>query len=807
MDFTIEKDLYRDNYIPEETEVYYVIAGRLKTRRGSRPISLGPEGVVLLNSGSEGFISCEKGTLLGKAVFSDRDIVRVSDNENFLFDCCSQDDMDHSYEALRGIFRELTVQSLKKETFGDCMKRSLLYRLLYRLMKDFYVPFPDYDRGSGDDRRLSYILRYVHRNYSRDIRLFELAGQMYLSPSSVSRFFKKHTGLYFADYLKQLRVKKAAERMLKTGDSITRIALDCGFASPSAFNHCFRELYGMAPGTWRQEKSRELPCDDAKDGAAHDKKEGAQAGKEAEQAQEAVLKDLYDRLCASGGSLKKERILVDIAGTRPVPVKKLCNEILNIGAINNLTRVDIQQHTLVLKERLGIRYVRLWNIFSGKLELTDGVHTGVYNYDQLDGVLDFLVSHDLIPFLELGKRETVAMEKVRTMVYRTQDYIDFASREVWEAMVTDFFDHVIRRYGGAQVACWRFEAARSAIDTVECRCYEDPAYDYFNVYRHIWKTAKARLPQAVVGGPMGICRYDTRFLGDFLKRCREEGCLPDFVSWALFSYEQDSRGHMIRRSMSPPGVCEADTAKEIRAVMGRYLPGDRPLYITEWNFSLSSRNYLNDSCYRAVYLAWVAAALSGLADVLAVWVASDWISSYYDTISIANGGNGILTKNRIPKPVCHAMEFFRRMGNQQLYSGEHGTVTLGDNGDLYILCHSFVTERYRTETEEETENAQTILRAFRDGPVREIGILLSGLDSGSPYMVKTRRFNETEGSLLGLWERFGYENHLSAEDIDYIRESCRPALSIARQKAKDGRLELKLELKPFEMALVHVFPV
>ena len=72
--------------------------------------------------------------------------------------------------------------------------------------------------------------------------------------------------------------------MLKTGDSITRIALDCGFASPSAFNHCFRELYGMAPGTWRQEKSRELPCDDAKDGAAHDKKEGAQAGKEAEQA-------------------------------------------------------------------------------------------------------------------------------------------------------------------------------------------------------------------------------------------------------------------------------------------------------------------------------------------------------------------------------------------------------------------------------------------------------------------------------------------------------------------------------------------
>ena len=37
MDFTIEKDLYRDNYIPEETEVYYVIAGRLKTRREAVP--------------------------------------------------------------------------------------------------------------------------------------------------------------------------------------------------------------------------------------------------------------------------------------------------------------------------------------------------------------------------------------------------------------------------------------------------------------------------------------------------------------------------------------------------------------------------------------------------------------------------------------------------------------------------------------------------------------------------------------------------------------------------------------------------
>ena len=125
------------------------------------------------------------------------------------------------------------------------------------------------------------------------------------------------------------------------------------------------------------------------------------------------------------------------------------------------------------------------------------------------------------------------------------------------------------------------------------------------------------------------------------------------------------------------------------------------MYITEWNFSLSSRNYLNDSCYRAVYLAWVAAALSGLADVLAVWVASDWISSYYDTISIANGGNGILTKNRIPKRYATPWNFSDAWEISSFTAANTERLHWATTAICIFFAIAFVTERYRTETEEE----------------------------------------------------------------------------------------------------------
>lgn len=790
MDFQLEKGILEQMHTQKETEVTFIVRGEAKAWTSGKCYELGANAVILFNSGTLHRLCCQENTVVGRALFLDCEIASMVKNENLLFYCNSIEAPNYACQRLTDIFRALIDYEVLKKQRSECMKYSLLYQMLDCLIENFSkAAGPGELPKMSDDERMQLILRYVERNFGENIQLSDLAERLFVSTSTVSRFFKKQTGSYFKEYLKKVRLRYALERLENTDESMTKIAMDCGFANPSVFNHIFRDVYGMAPNVYRKQS----------------RSQGKKAFEERQACREVLLSELAaDRIKTYGNRKTSLQLSLDMPDKGVF--KKICNEAMNLGAIDHLTRVNLQKHTLYLKEKLGIRYVRLWNIFSKKLELTDGVHTGSYNYDMLDSALDFLVANDLVPFLEFGKRVAVAMECTNKTVYKEEEYIEFQSREAWEAMFKDFLHHVTARYGKEEVSQWRFELAKNRLGGVECQCYIDKSYDYFNVYDYVWRTVKSVLPGAMVGGPMGFGKFDLPFFEQFLIHCRAFKCMPDFVSWALFPYEINSSGEMARHLIHSPGSFECEVVHELKKLMSNVIGQSCPLFVTEWNFSISSRNYLNDSCYRAVYLAKVAAALAGQVDMLCVWVASDWISSYYDTVSIANGGNGILTKNTIPKPVCLAMEFFNRMGGCWLAGGSNYIFTKTESNEFYILCFYFPDDGSRLLWEgENVEAPEKIVKDFDDEKVQTIELALSGLDPETTYMLKWRRLNEREGSILGAWEAFGYESRLLAEDISYIKESCRPKLAIERHSPKDGQLCLTVDLQEQELVFIHGF--
>ena len=801
MDFWLEKGIVEKEHTQRETEVVFVVEGRARARIQDRPCELKENDVILFNPGMLHELLCEPDTIIGRAMFLDYEIVSVLKSENFLFHCNSSEEGSPSCQRLVDIFRALAEDAVFVRHRSEALKYSLLYRLLDALIEDFCAAAGSEELPAmSDDERLQLIFRYVERNYGENIQLSDLAARLFVSPSTISRLFKKQTGSYFKEYIKQVRLRHAVEQLAGTNDSMTKIAMDCGFTSPSVFNHMFREAYGMAPNVYRRQQ-RCLSEDGMVPGV-----DGEECGQGRQAQREALLRELASGRLALPGTWRQSAVNLNLNQGGSAVFKRICNDTMNLGAIEHLTRVNLQKHTLYLKEKLGIRYVRVWNIFSKKLELTDGIHTGSYNYDILDSALDFLVSNDLIPFLEFGKRMSVAMEGATKTVYKEEDYIDFHSRAAWEAMFKDFLDHVIRRYGRDAVRWWRFEVAKNRLNGDECQCYLDENYDYFHVYSYVWQTVKAALPSALVGGPMGISQYDLEFLGCFLDRCQDNGCPPDFVSWAMFPYDINSVGEMGRQRTDPPGVFEAQTTEAITRIMVQRMAKPCPIYITEWNCSISSRNYLNDSCYRALYLLRVISVLASKVDVLCVWVASDWISSYYDTVSIANGGNGIVTKNTIPKPICLALEFLGRMGRFWVSGGRNYMATCSENNELYILCFNFADEPLHFPgLAESAVPPEKIVQTFDDSKKLTLNITVEGLEMDGVYLVKRRCVNETEGGILGLWAAFGYERSLSPDDIRYIRESCRPKLTTRRCEAREGRLSLPVEVREQEMVFIHVF--
>ena len=87
----------------------------------------------------------------------------------------------------------------------ECLLTSLLFRLLDCLIEQYGISdnFAEMQENE-DDMRLQQIFRYVNENYQTGISLSELADSLFLSTSTLSRFFRKQTGIYFSDYVNQL---------------------------------------------------------------------------------------------------------------------------------------------------------------------------------------------------------------------------------------------------------------------------------------------------------------------------------------------------------------------------------------------------------------------------------------------------------------------------------------------------------------------------------------------------------------------------------------------------------------------------
>lgn len=75
------------------------------------------------------------------------------------------------------------------------------------------------------------------------------AGQFFMSISTFRRFFRRQTGMAFAQWRRRACVVLALAR-LADGDPVTVIALDLGYESSAAFAAMFRRELGLAPSAY-----------------------------------------------------------------------------------------------------------------------------------------------------------------------------------------------------------------------------------------------------------------------------------------------------------------------------------------------------------------------------------------------------------------------------------------------------------------------------------------------------------------------------------------------------------------------------
>ncbi|MBP2113672.1 response regulator [Paenibacillus silagei] len=92
---------------------------------------------------------------------------------------------------------------------------------------------------------------YVDRNFHENLNLKQIAGQFYMNSAYLGQVFKKNYGMYFNDYLLQLRITEAKKLLRQTDLRIYEIAEQVGFKNADYFVTQFEKLEQRTPTEYR----------------------------------------------------------------------------------------------------------------------------------------------------------------------------------------------------------------------------------------------------------------------------------------------------------------------------------------------------------------------------------------------------------------------------------------------------------------------------------------------------------------------------------------------------------------------------
>lgn len=788
-DFGVTLNFYRaqrhERHSHSDIELAYVLEGNIEIGINEDKYRLQKDDLLVVNSGYTHFWN-----ICGEAFVC---VIRM-DIELFLkeisrdyvtFWCNSVADRDADYKDIRVIISELMTEYSVNMDQLNFRKKSLFYRLMDILLNKYLIESKTRMDMMTEDEMFGNVLKYIRDHYSHQLSLADVASTVFMTSSTFSRYFKKNAGINFLEYLNNQRLQNALEDLLYSEKSLTRIAMDHGFTNPSMFSKAFKSAYGMSPTDYKKAR-KDLPKEQA------DKMELPEADYREE------LKKFVDgKKKEPADTVFKRRVRADAQAFRKY--SKVWNEAVNMGTASELLSAKMQQHLLMLRDALGFKYVRIVNIFSWDMKMRRDRNSGQLNFEFIDNVLDFIVTNKMRPIIEFGDKPKRVFQNSNMLLYMEEQEPIFQSLEECRWIFERFVEHIVLRYGVDEVEQWIFD------NWFDERAEQRGDYDYLEAFDTIYGLIRSRVPMARVGG-CGIELGNNDY--SLFQQWSEHAARPSFISVTAFPYKRKLPGFDVQEQGAARSTDLHFLKNELlklKKKLQEYGFGDIPLMFTEWNLSMSDRNYYNDSCGKAAQMLMNMVELLEDIDLGAYMFGSDLNVRYYDTTKVFFGGTGLLSKDALPKPSYYALYFMKRLGSYIIKSGDGYIVTTDGKGSYYILMFNYKNFNYNYFTKEEEQiKLDELNDIFADSDDIEIEVELANIVEGN-YYIKTYNVGIDTSSALNEWRLLGENLELDMSDQEYLKRICIPHITIHQQNVGKGYLLFSETLKASDMRYIHIY--
>lgn len=645
------------------------------------------------------------------------------------------------YSSLKKSVANLAFLHYKKEPGYEIQFQSVLFEILYLLFQDFrQTPSPGPSvSGAGTSERLRRILAYIHQNYQYRIGLEELAGREYLSVPYLSKFFRKNMGVSFLDYLNSLRLKSAVQDLAYGTETITKVALNNGFASVKAMNSLFREQFHCSPQEYRK-KSAALQSAEKMDllqlGSEDSLKALVQFIEGYGQAQEdnARLPVTIDLSCLSG---------------TPLPYFEA---IAVVGDIQYILRSDTQSQLRILCGRLPFEFVYLTGLlhFGGE---KNGQNDTVLLYNLYE-IFNLLKEMDLAPILNISLEELAE---------------DYSSPKNGIQHLCDLLSALKRKYAPDYFNRWRLELSGG---------WEDMGV----FYPEITLRLRSRRLDLLVGlrAPRINSPENIRPLREFLMAVSQMGhstqadaCCPiQFLTYGFDPNEENAP--------SDAAAFEAFHKHYHKTVTGFLtdLAAEcgfvrLPLYLIEWNTLTGTSTVEAGEFHRSALIADTICSLMGTVAAIGFQ-----LSLFYQppvSPDLVTYPLSLFLYRTVKRPLFFILKSIRSLYSTALRPCE-GLLLTSDGLDHYALL---MYNACYINPFQSLDNLRLQTRT------QTVALTIKNLSPGL-YRIKKLLLDRDNGSLYHSWVRIDISVPLDEEDLDeYLENATTPSLSLYERQIQD----------------------
>jgi len=759
-----------------DVELFYVLGGHVDLLLEDEKIHLEADDFVVINPNTAHAFEASAEVLYVGMYIRYYELSRKVGRIPLAFACNTVHRTGADYEGLQILLKKIFNWQTLAKGVNSLYIESLYYMFLNQLVSRFTIDVrqPDVDGKLAEKIQLDEIKYYIQSNYREPVTLNKMAEALFLSPSYMSKYFKKHFGMSFSKYLCQIRLEHAVEDLKKADKSITRIAMDDGFPNTASFNQAFRARYGTTPSVFVEQWRREHPL-------LYTKK-----------AADAVLALRVQDYLKQHQQEQNLSVTVEADANRRQQYTKYWNKMINVGRSDALFNAEMREQLILMKKELGFQYIRFWDLYEPITFLSHEQKQDKYNFTKLDRLFDFLIENNMLPFIELGFKPVLLLRLAdggHHFLVSQQKEILFKTTSDYERFIFAFAKHYSERYGVDVLERWYFE------QWIDPRQVNKTDWSgYFDIFEAAYRGLK-RISQNIRLGGGGISVTDSDYkslLHGWYKRSYH----PDFFSVYCYPYTAVIRGEV---HQSPLKQVEAFNKAAVNAGFN-----GTEVFLTEWNFTVSDRNPLNDRCFKGAYIVQNVLECINQLDIMGYWYASDLLTEYIDTEFILNGGNGLVSRDGLKKPAYYAFALLGRLGKYLLHKNSESAVTISEQNDYSMICHNFKRPslKYILKAEDNQEISGHS-DDYESNDEKQFRFRITNVKNGI-YTVKTHSVSNINGSIHSEWEQMGFPAKVSKSEIDYLKHICVPRIRIAACEVKDNVLSIETVLAPQEVQYLHI---